>query len=409
MCDVDGVHAKALTALRITINTLSVTDHNEGIRTMMTGLVPALVRNDPVNRYRLICSRANEDLFEPVRQAVDIHVIGHRRRRPVLRLVHDQATVPWLVRRGTDVLLTPSTVGSVLAPVNQVVVVVAHLAVPSIRAVAGSPLSPVHRAYYGPLMRISHRRADAVVAISEHLAERLRVETGLPATKVSAILCGLDALPVTAPVRPERPYVLFVSTLYPYKNPEVVVRGLAAARSHLDQPLRAVIVGRDPDGRQAPAIRALAAELGVAADVDLPGKVDADTLDRLYGGSLAVVCPSRAEGFGFTPLEAMARGVPVVVADRTSLPEVVGEAGLKFDPEDAEALGRILVDLAGDEALRVRLVEAGRARAAELSWDRAALAFVELFGRVARGRGEGRPGQGTDEDHPPQPGPYPSR
>lgn len=372
--------------LRITINTLSVTDHNEGILTMITGLVPALLRNDRSNRYRLICSRANEELFAPLGDAVDIHVIGHRRRRPVLRLVHDQVTVPWLVRRGTDVLLTPSTVGSVLAPAPQVVVVVAHLAVPSIREVAGSSLSPVHRLYYGPLMRLSHRRAAAVVSISTFLARGLQAECGLDPAKSSTILLGLDPPPAPppAPAAPGEPYVLFVGTLYPYKNAEGLVRGLALARAGLPGPLRAVIAGRDPDGRQVPALRALAEELGVSGEVSLPGKVDARTLEGLYAGAQALVFPSRAEGFGFTALEAMARGVPVVVADRTSLPEVVDAAALLVDPESPESIAGALVRVAGDADLRARLSDAGKARAAELSWDRTAQAFVDVFGRVAR-------------------------
>lgn len=370
--------------LRVAINTLSVTDHNEGIRTMITGLVPALLRVDRSNRYRLICSRANEGLFAPLGDAVDVHVIGHSRRRPVLRLVHDQVTVPWLVRRDTDVLLTPSTVGSLLSPVPQVVVVVAHLAAPSVRKIAGSGLSPVHRLYYGPLMRLSHGRAAAVVAISEFLAQRLRAETGLDPEKSAAILLGLDPPPPVATAPGEPPYVLFVGTLYPYKNAEGVVRGLALARPRLPGPLRAVIAGRDPDGRQHSALRALAAQLGVAGDVSLPGKVDAGTLEDLYRGAVALVFPSRAEGFGFTPLEAMARGVPVIVADRTSLPEVVGGAALLVDPDSPESIAEALVRVATDAGLRSRLVEAGKARAEELSWDRAAQAFVEVLERVAR-------------------------
>jgi glycosyltransferase involved in cell wall biosynthesis len=374
--------------LRITINTLSITDHNEGILTMITGLVAALVRNDGVNRYRLICSRANEALFEPVRDSVAISVIGQRRRRPLLRLVHDQVTVPWLVRSGADVLLTPSTVGSVLAPVPEVVVVVAHLALPSIRAIAGTELSLVHRPYYGPLMRLSHRRAAAVVAISEFLAGRLRADTGLPDAKVVTIPFGLD--PVPPPVGPmaapadEDPYVLFVGTLYPYKNAKALVRAIAAANPRLARPLRAVVVGRDPDGRQQPAILALAQALGVADRVELVGKVGAAELDALYAGALGLVCPSAAEGFGFTPLEAMARGVPVIVADRTSLPEVVGDAALLVDPDSTGSFADALVRLASEEDLRAHLAAAGRARAAELTWDRAAVAFIEVFRKVAR-------------------------
>jgi len=377
--------------VRIAVNTLSVTEHNEGIRTMVTGLVGALVRNDPVNRYRLICSQANHPLFAPLAEGgrMDTTILEERRRRPLVRIVHDQVTVPRIVHREADLLLTPSTVGSLFATVPQVVIMVAHLALPSVRVDAGGErLSPWHRVYYGPLMRLSHRRVDAVVAISEFLARRLVADTGLPAGKVHAIPCGADPVP-PRPVDPDPtsgvPYALFVSTLYPYKNAESLVRALALARPRLVGGLRAVIVGRDPDGRQIPALRRLAQELGVDDAVVLTGKVDDDELERLYGGASAVVFPSRAEGFGFAALEAMARGIPVVAADRTSLPEVVGHAGLLFDPDRPDTLAEALVRIVGEDDLRAGLVDAGRARAAELTWDRAARSFIELFGRLVPG------------------------
>jgi glycosyltransferase involved in cell wall biosynthesis len=371
--------------VRIAVNTLSVTDDNEGIRTMVIGLVRALVRLDQANRYRLIVSVANRPLFAEVAGQVDMTVIKERRRRPLMRIVHDQTTVPWSARRDTDVLLTPSSVGSVISPVPQIVVLVAHLALASVRRDAGGTrLSPVHRVYYGPLMRLSHRRAAAVVTISEFLAERLVADTGLPAAKVRAIPCGTDdVVPLPAPATPAGdPYVLFVSTLYPYKNADVVIRGLARARPLLDVNLRAVIVGRDPDGTQLPGLRRLAAELGVADEVDLTGKIGDEARDRLYAGATAVVFPSRAEGFGFAALEAMARGIPVIASNRTSLPEVVGDAGLLVDPDRPEELATAIVRVVGDPGFRASLIDAGRRRAAELSWDRAAQSFIDLFAGV---------------------------
>lgn len=373
--------------MRIAVNTLSVTDDNEGIRTMVIGLVRALVRLDRTNDYRLIVSLANRPLFDELAGRVSMTVVNEKRRRPLMRIVHDQTTVPWSSRRDTDVLLTLSSVGSIFSPVPQVVVLVAHLALASVRRDAGGTrLSPVHRLYYGPLMRLSHRRARAVVTISEFLAQRLVADTGLPAAKVHAIPCGTDDVaPFSRPNVPSAdPYVLFVSTLYPYKNADVVVRALAAARPRLDVNLRAVIVGRDPDGAQVPSLRRLAADLGVSDHVDLTGKIGDEERDRLYAGATAVVFPSRAEGFGFAALEAMARGIPVIASNRTSLPEVVGDAGVLVDPDRPEDLAGAMVRVVGDPAFRTSLVDAGRRRAAELSWDRAARSYIDLFSRLGR-------------------------
>lgn len=374
--------------MKIAVNTLSVTDDNEGIRTMVMGLVRALVRLDKANRYRLIVSVANKPLFAELAGQVDMTVINEHRRRPLMRIVHDQTTVPWSVRRDADVLLTLSSVGSIVSPVPQIVVLVAHLALASVRRDAGGArLSPVHRVYYGPLMRLSHRRAGAVVTISEFLAQRLLADTGLPAAKVHAIPCGTDEIPPpsTPPPPAGDPYVLFVSTLYPYKNAGAVVRALARARPRLEENLRAVIVGRDPDGTQLPSLRDLAGALGVADHVELTGKIGDEERDRLYAGAAAVVFPSRAEGFGFAALEAMARGIPVIASNRTSLPEVVGGAGVLVDPDQPEELADAMVRVVADPVFRSSLVDAGRRRAAELSWDRAAQSFIELFPQLRKG------------------------
>lgn len=352
---------------------------------MGIGLVNALVRVDGASQYTLICSRANQHLFRHVGRAA-MRTLGHRRRHPVLRIVHDQATVPWLCRRDTDLLLTPSTVGSMFASVPQVVIVQGALSIPAIRREVNASISAAHRLYFGSLMRPSHRRAAAVVAHSRYLAERLVRDTGLPSNKVHTILGGVDPAdgPTDRPAVVESPYVLFVGTLYPYKNADVLIRALAMARPRLPTGIKAVIAGRDPDGRQVPALTQLAGKVGVEDALLFTGKVSGEELSALYAGASALVFPSSVESFGFPPLEAMRLDVPVIAANRASVPEVVGGAAVLVDPDRPDAIGDAMVEVLGNEELRRRLVEAGRARVAELSWDRAARSFIALFQKLAR-------------------------
>jgi alpha-1,3-rhamnosyl/mannosyltransferase len=92
-----------------------------------------------------------------------------------------------------------------------------------------------------------------------------------------------------------------------------------------------------------------------------------------------LVFPSRYEGFGFPALEAMACGTPVISSDRTSLPELVGDAGVLVDPDDVDALERAMEAVLGSEGMRQELSERGLARAAGFSWERCAELTVSAF------------------------------
>ncbi|HZB46086.1 MAG TPA: glycosyltransferase, partial [Pyrinomonadaceae bacterium] len=117
-------------------------------------------------------------------------------------------------------------------------------------------------------------------------------------------------------------------------------------------------------------------------DVIFTGYVPDADLPALYAGALGFVYPSYFEGFGLPPLEAMQCGTPVVVADRTSLPEVVGDAGLTFDPFDTAALASALARLVEDESLRARLRLRGLARAASFTWRETARRTLEVYQRA---------------------------
>jgi glycosyltransferase involved in cell wall biosynthesis len=132
-------------------------------------------------------------------------------------------------------------------------------------------------------------------------------------------------------------------------------------------------------------LRALAAELGIADRVRLPGWLPPEDLEGLYAAASCVVFPSLYEGFGLPVLEAMARGVPVACSNRSSLPEVAGDAALLFDPEDVDAIRAAVERLLGDAELRARLSEAGRGRADGFTWRRTAELTAASYERALAG------------------------
>ena len=121
------------------------------------------------------------------------------------------------------------------------------------------------------------------------------------------------------------------------------------------------------------------------ADLKMPEKIlflgsrDQGELYKYYTAADALLFPSLYEGFGLPPLEAMSYGLPVVASDRSSLPEVLGEAALYANPEDAEDLARSVDRLLEDHSLRAKLKEAGLQRAAQFSWEEAAKKTLVLY------------------------------
>jgi glycosyltransferase involved in cell wall biosynthesis len=350
----------------VAVNTLSVTASNEGTRTMLQCLLPALERVAPDLTQLLICSRANRHLFD---RGGDVLEVRLEDRRTLRRIWCDQVTVPRLIRHRADVLLTPAGVGSLRVSMPQVVIVAAHLALPSCQRVAGADgFTRFQQLYYGVPFRRALAGADAVIGISQFLADGLVTELGTAREKVSAMPLGVTFAPVSHRVGGREPVALFVGTLYGYKDPIVAVRAFGRALPRLPEAARLVIAGKDP-GRQIAALRQAAETAGVAHAVDILGPVSDEQLEDLYARASVLILPSRCEGFGLPVAEAMSRGVPVIVARATSLPEVAGDGGILVEPGDVTGFADALVAVLSDPIRHRALADAGLARARELNWD----------------------------------------
>ena len=194
---------------------------------------------------------------------------------------------------------------------------------------------------------------DRVVSIHNSLADRL------PPVDMDAAAGVLTRFGLR-----DQGYLIYPANPWPHKNHHMLLTafGMYAAR-HPGSSLRLVLTGAlsDPRGER---LRETVAAMGLGDRVVLPGYVDDGALAALVERSLALIFPSLYEGFGIPVLEAMARGVPVLCSDRTSLPEVAGDAALLFDPRRPEEMVAAIARLEGDPALRRDLSERARANAA---------------------------------------------
>jgi glycosyltransferase involved in cell wall biosynthesis len=185
---------------------------------------------------------------------------------------------------------------------------------------------------------------------------------------------------------PER-YVLYLGGFDVRKNVTTVIETYRWAGLAIGEGCPLVIAGRLPerDTSFTPNPRRLARERGVEARfMRFIGFVDEADKPALYRGAVAFIFPSRYEGFGLPPLEALACGTPVVGSDSASIPEVVGDAGVLLSPDDAEGMAGALIQLATDEGFRDELSRRALAQAARFSWERTAretlVAYQEVVG-----------------------------
>ena len=236
-------------------------------------------------------------------------------------------------------------------------------------------------------IRPALRRAAALACISGATRDELVARFPAVAPKCSVIPLAADPrfsrplghalLPVSLGLQ-GRPYVLAVGTLEPRKNLERLVR--AWTRVPADGRGEHVLALVGPRGWEDEPILRAAHEAGAV----LLGHVDDDVLHRLYAGATAFAYPSLAEGFGLPVLEAMAAGAPVLTSDRSSLPEVAGDAALLVDPTDEGAIASGLRRLLEDSALRDDLRARGSARAALQTRAATSRATYDLLAAIAQ-------------------------
>jgi glycosyltransferase involved in cell wall biosynthesis len=245
------------------------------------------------------------------------------------------------------------------------------------------------------------RAAVGIVTPSASSRQQVIEHWDVAPERVHAVPHGVDAdrfrpgrwggedLVAAAGGRAEVPYVLFVSQLHPRKN-LAVLRAAMAALAADGFPHQLVVVGGAAQDRpdSAELARDAAADLpGAPGRVTLLQDLPEDAVADLMAGAAAFCLPSLMEGFGLTALEAMSCGAPVVVSDRGSLPEVVGEAGLVVPPT-VDGVAGALAEVLGDAARAAELGAAARARAQTFTWSRTVAGWRAALEAAAReGRG----------------------
>lgn len=250
---------------------------------------------------------------------------------------------------------------------------------------------PAKRAWLRTALPRSARHAGMVLTLSEHVRQHVVRHLGTPADQVMVVPPGVrgartrDADAAAAARRryrldPDSELLLYPAITYPHKNHEVLVRALAKVVAQRPG-VTLVLTGRPGPGDAA--IAALAHEHGIGSAVRRLGRLPRHDLDALFDAAAALVFPSTHEGFGLPLLEAMTRGCPILAADASAIPEIVGGNGQLLPPHDSAAWADAIVALLVDPERRATLATASSDGLARFRWDETAAAIVDVYRSVA--------------------------
>jgi glycosyltransferase involved in cell wall biosynthesis len=226
-------------------------------------------------------------------------------------------------------------------------------------------------------------RADHIICISEQTRQDLINFLGVNPAKTSVVYLGfsLTSSPsdTTKFNNHNRKFLLYVGTRGGYKNFDSLVKAFSESSSLKENFDLICFGGGAFSGKEISMIQQLNLDLNSVRQVSGSD----DLLASFYRAASAFVYPSLYEGFGIPPLEAMSFDCPVVCSNVSSIPEVVGDAGLMFDPYDIQSIKRALESVLSDEVLRNDLMIRGRARIKQFSWERCAQETLQVYKKVS--------------------------
>lgn len=293
--------------------------------------------------------------------------------RPAVRIGWEQLLQPNAVAsEKLDILHSTSYVQPLICPARSVVTILdlSFLRMPE-------HFNRGNRLYLATMARLTARRSQKILTISESTRQDVIQLLGVRPEKVAVTYCGCDSIfePIedlriiqrfkSARGLPER-FILYIGTLEPRKNVERLVEAYATARRLHQIPHKLVLGGAR--GWLYDRIFTRISQLGIQDQVIFADYIPYAELPLWYNAADIFIYPSLYEGFGLPPLEAMACGTPVITSSVSSLPEVVGEAAITVDPLNVDALAAAIAGLLADPVLYQRLKADGPRRAARFSW-----------------------------------------
>lgn len=375
--------------MKIGINALFMQYPTTGSGQYLTNLTKALAEVDDYNKYVLLGpqppSRTDKSPLP-----YQVHPVAGfaRRQENIEKVFWEQLTCPAAARASkADVLHVPYFAPPLIPRIPTVVTIqdIIPLRLPAYRPAGKIKI-------YMDLVARAAKHATMVIAISQHARQDIIDVLHIPSERIRIIYqaIGEEYQPVTnqEQIKAAREryglgerYIFYIGGLDQRKNVPQLVRAFAHLQAQIGDPHLQLFISGNPDKQKGPLFpdpRPVAADLGMGGQI-IYRFVEEEDKPAIYSGASLFVFPSIYEGFGLPPLEAMGCGTPVVCSNRTSLPEVVGDAAITVDPDNTHALVDAIRRVLTDEALQTDLRARSLARAKQFSWRKTAQETIAVY------------------------------
>lgn len=342
--------------------------------TYLRAMLPRLAA-EPGFEVHLYAAAETLALLAPVDARVRIHEVAPWRGR-LAEALWEQLRLPAILRAdGMDATFAPANFAPLGAP-RPVVLLRNAL------GVVARERRPAMWLYWSVLALAtwaSLMRCQRAIAVSEYARRKIAGPLG---RRITVVPHGVGEIFRPGP-EPRESFLLAVADIYPQKNLHTLIEAFAVLKAARPA-LELVVAGRRVDEGYAQSLERRIAALGLGSAVRFAGVVAPDALAALYRRCAVFIFPSTIETFGNPLLEAMASGTPVACSRAAAMPEVLGDAGVYFDPDDAADIARAAASLLDDAALREACVARGIARAKSFSWASTAARTAAILREAAR-------------------------